>query len=69
MSGKIRGKVSFYKVRELSGNLEIDQGKIEVGSINLEDLYYLSRISLNSFVFTIRRQLVDGKPEPTLVPT
>ena len=29
MSGKNQGKVFFFKVREMSGNLEICQGKIE----------------------------------------
>ena len=29
------------------------------------DFYCLPRISLNNLVFTIRRQLVDRKPEPT----
>ena len=35
----------------------------------LEDLYCLSRVSLNSLVFTIRWQLVERKPEPPLLPT
>ena len=38
-------------------------------SFLLKDLYCLSWISLNSVTFTIRRQLVDGKPEPTLLST
>ena len=33
-----------------------------------EDLYCLSWICLNSLVFTIRRQLVNRKPEPTPLP-
>ena len=37
--------------------------------IFLEDLYCLSSISLNRLVFTITRQLVNRKPEPTLLPT
>ena len=35
----------------------------------LEDLYCPSRISRNSLVFTIRWQLVERNPEPTLLPT
>ena len=35
----------------------------------LEYLYCLSRINLNSLVFTIRQQLVNRKSEPTLLPT
>ena len=35
----------------------------------LEDLYCLSRISLNSLVSTIRQQLVYRLPEPTLLLT
>ena len=34
-----------------------------------EDLYCLSGICLNSLVFTISQQLVNRKPEPTLLPT
>ena len=35
----------------------------------LEDLYWLTWISLNSLLFTIRRQLVNRKPGPTLLQT
>ena len=35
----------------------------------LKDVYCLSWISLNSFVLTIRRQLIDRKPELTLLST
>ena len=35
----------------------------------LEDLYRLSSISLNSLIFTIRRQLVERKPEHTILLT
>ena len=37
--------------------------------IFLGDLYCLSRISLNSLVFTIRRQVVPRKPKRTLLQT
>ena len=37
--------------------------------LSLEDEYCLSWISLNSLVFTIRQQLVNRKPKPTLLLT
>ena len=44
-------------------------GGITMNLFFLEDLYCLSRITLNSLVFTITWQSVDRKPQPTLLPT